>query len=394
MRSQPSLQSHPQLQGRHEPGCRRGDQRFGIAHRVFQRHRPVDDRHDGGEALGPEVLRVAFDQPGKGHGRHAGRPGAAGDADGHLAGQRLGVQPALAGDDEVGAGDRRVQPGQLRNQRKARPHLASGSRAQQKADAAGCPGPRGLAMVDAGRRDGDFGEVRHAGLEDRNVRVRHALLRAEDMHRALRPEERAGDVGGDRQLPSAQPRIEAVEIDRRDPAQHAARASQHIAVGIQEPSAEGGQQAGAAIDRGAAADAQKDALGSAIQCVADQHAGAEGRGAGRVGAVAEQRQPGGGGHFDDGEAAVGDPAIGGVDRPVERVGHGAADVLAAETGDQGLDRALAAVGHGQQHRFDGPVDPAEAVGDGRRHGRRRGRALERIGSNQDAHGKPIWGGLG
>ena len=87
--------------------------------------------------------------------RHAGRLRAPGHAERRLAERGLGVDPALAGDHEVGAGELGVEVGRLHDEVDAR---AQGERLeavldgeQGEPDAAGRAGARDVADPPAGR---------------------------------------------------------------------------------------------------------------------------------------------------------------------------------------------------------------------------------------------------
>jgi hypothetical protein len=74
-----------------------------------------------------------------------------------------------------------------------------------------------------------------------------------------------------------------------------------MSVGVQEVRAERLRHASAAIVRGAAADAEDDVATARVERVEQQFANAACGGAQWVALVGgEQRQPGGGGHLDDG----------------------------------------------------------------------------------------------
>ena len=114
-----------------------------------------------------------------GHGDHgdAGATRGGRHAGGGLAVQGLCVEGALAGDHQVGADDRRLEPGQLLHHLGARPQLGPEHGHGAEPDAAGCAGPGRVAQVAAGRPRDDVGEPAELGVERGDLLGRRALLR-------------------------------------------------------------------------------------------------------------------------------------------------------------------------------------------------------------------------
>ena len=100
----------------------------------------------------------------------------------------------------------------------------------------------------------------------------------------------------------------------------------------------------------------------------------------------DQGEPGGRGHLDQRGAAVLDQPVAGLDLAPERVLHARRDRLAAEVDEQGVERAVAAVGEREQvgrHQagaLEAAADRARDLGGAER-------ALERVG--RDQHGA-LW----
>ena len=152
------------------------------------------------ERIDPVELDAATDRDA----RHAclGRP--PGDAQRGLAEAGLGVDPALAGDDEVGAGQPRREVGRLHHQvdagtKRERPEAAR-DREQGEPDTARGAGARRVANAHAGRRFERIGPGPRAGDRARPRRRGCALLRPVDRRRAGCSQERVRHVAGDRQL--------------------------------------------------------------------------------------------------------------------------------------------------------------------------------------------------
>ena len=99
----------------------------------------------------------------------------------------------------------------------------------------------------------------------------------------------------------------------------------------------------------------------------------------------DQLQSCGGGHLDDGQLSQRNVAVACGDGPAEGVGDLDFDVPAVQRVDDGIDGALAAVGHGNSHAFGVRKHRVHARthrGDGLRRGHR---LLERVRSENDLH---------
>ncbi len=99
----------------------------------------------------------------------------------------------------------------------------------------------------------------------------------------------------------------------------------------------------------------------------------------------DQFQSCGGGHLDDGQLTQRNVAVACGDGPAEGVGDLDFDVPAVQCVDDGIDGALAAVGHGNSHAFGVRKHRVHARthrGDRLRRGHR---LLERVRSENDLH---------
>ncbi len=150
---------------------------------------------------------------------HAGGLGPARDTERGLAVGRLRVDPALAGDDEVGPRESRVEVGRVHDEvdpgpkrERTEPIL---DRQQGKPDTSGRARPGRQAFVAAGRHVHRVGEAGKSLVQVRDLRRRGALLRPVDRRGPRRAEQRVRHVARDLQLDAAEPGIQPAEIDRR-----------------------------------------------------------------------------------------------------------------------------------------------------------------------------------
>ena len=187
-------------------------------HRLLDRLGPLD--HRDGDGI---ERRSASIPPGRRRRRRrctdAGCGGAPGDAEGGLAERGLGVDPALAGDDEVGAGELAVEVGRRPSRGRSPGTSPNGAnRSVRRAARTRCRRPRRRPACRA--RDVPSRAPAHPhswpGAVELGDDVRgRALLRP--VHcggAAIRPEERIGHVAGDLQ---ARPRPAAGRARRGRP---------------------------------------------------------------------------------------------------------------------------------------------------------------------------------
>ena len=205
------------------------------------------------------------------------------------------------------------------------------------------------------------------------------------MDGATGSEQRTGDIGSNGDADVAHSRVQVRQVDLGNTAEIAAGTTEFSAVIVEESGAESRHQTGACIDGGAAAKAENDAVGAAVEGVTDQLAGPETRSLGGVQIIPEKRQTGRRGHLDDRQMPVGNPRIRCDNDPVERVSHAHVDQLPAEDAEQRVYCSLSAVGHGNEDGFNRFVDLAHSCIDRRGNLQTGHRALERIRCHDDAH---------
>ena len=164
------------------------------------------------EGRGPFRRDAAADR----QARNAGGRGAPGHAQGRLAEGGLGVDLALARDDQVGPGQTLVEARLEHHQFDAGDQFERSQTWRQahqtEARPAGGPGAGQVAGAHAGRRLEQIGVVRQPGLESGHVLRPGALLRGVDRGRALIAEEWIGDVAGDAQTQLAEPRVQVRQV--------------------------------------------------------------------------------------------------------------------------------------------------------------------------------------
>ena len=339
-------------------------------HRGFDRHRMLRDRDRDGTDRREGLDAFDLDAAADGETRDAGCLGTAGDAESRLAEPGLGVDPALAGDDEVGAGQAGVEVGRLHDEIHARPQREPGEavldREQPEPDPAGRAGTR---HVPDGRRRARcrFEEVREASeaaVEEGDQVGGRALLGAVDRGRSGPSEQRVRHVAGDRHPDVRQVPVEIVQVDSGERLGDAACRRPVGSWGVVHRQCL--EHPEPAIRRRAPTDAE-DHLPDTRRGDGPEHVAQPARR--RVDRVAltgrHPRQAGRLGHLDDAAGAVGGAEPASRDRSSERVGRiGLLPLPAAGRGDR-LERSLAAVRERAQED--------RVVEGGRATSRRRGR---------------------
>ena len=293
----------------------------------------------------------------RGRGRRAGHPG------GGLAVQRLLVERPLAGDHQARAGQPVGEPEQVQHQLDTRLH--GGAEEPQRREAQAARGARaGLIPFDEAERPlGHVRPAREALLQERHVLRRGALLRRVDRGGAARPEQRVVHVGGHDELGAGTGQVpEPGDVDMVQPGQRRPAWRELGSRCVQQPAAQRGDQARAAVGAGRAAQAEHDPLRAHPDRGEDQLAdAAAGRGqrgrrsAGQPGQPAGLRRLDDGGPVEQGERGVHRLA----GRPADP------DVDAAVPGGLGrVHGAVAAVGHRDLdclHPRAGPAKPGGHV---------------------------------
>ena len=136
-----------------------------------------------------------------------------------------------------------------------------------------------------------------------------------------------------------------------------------LSVRVQQPEAQGGKHACAAIVGGRAADADQEVPAARFQCIGNEFSHTAGGGMQRVPAVrGDQGQTGGRGHLQNCSAGCPSDAILCLYRIPQRAGDGAGDALL--WGAEGSGGALAAVSQRGEPGFQLRADPSETGFDG------------------------------
>ena len=168
--------------------------------------------------------------------------------------------------------------------------------------------------------------------------------------------------------------------------ERAAAVRQLAAARVEQANAERLQHPGAAVVRGAAADADDEPARAVVEGGPDQFADAEGR---RHQRIAQGRrnelEPRSRGHFDHRDAAVARDAVKRLDLVAERPDDPARDATPSGRSDKRVHGAFPAVGDRQKDIIRVGVDGAESLADGERRVERRQALLERVRRNHDLH---------
>ncbi len=273
--------------------------------------------------------------------------GPCGHATYHLPLEALVVEATLAGDDQVDVHESFVQFDLLGDEFETGADLPAGDH-QTTGQATGRPGSGPGRNVHAMVLPVDLGESLQPSGQQSHLGGRRTLLRGED---------RRGFQEG---------RPNVTRNDEIDPLQPAER--------VQRP-----ERRESAIGRRGSTEPDDDSLRSRVDGGRDQLAG-PGR-ARRQGIVAigpaDEVEPGGGRHLDDGHAAPKPP------RSVDRIAERARDSGDPVGSTQGIERPFSAIG--QWSHPDGGTGGFGPVSEGARHlGRARGPA-ELVGSDQHLH---------
>ena len=120
-----------------------------------------------------------------------------GDADRRLAVDRLAVEPALAGDDEVRVGDHPIHIDGGHHDLGPGPEARSEEGVKARAEAARGARAGHVRHGFADRPLDDRGVMGEVGVEDAHDLGRRALLRPENRGSAVRADQRIVDVAGD-----------------------------------------------------------------------------------------------------------------------------------------------------------------------------------------------------
>ncbi len=363
-----------------------GEVRFGIAHGLVKRYVGADERIHGGEVI-EQVGGRGIDGADDGDDGDVQGLGGAEDAVDGLAARGGGVEAAFAGEDEIGAGETFGEGDGIEDEVDAGEEVGTEGGVEAGGKAAAAAGAGEVGNIDAEVAGEQRRRVVEGVDECAHLGVRaRAFLRGEGGGGAVGAAEGVRYIAGDVDRCFAEARVERGGVNAGDAAQRAAgeRVGDRGAVRVEEADAEGLERAAAGVDGGAAADADDDAGGAAVEGSADQLAGAVGGRAERVApVVAEELVAGGGRHFDDGGALIGEPAEVGAERRAEGAGDFGGDPLAAAL-EEGGRGAFAAVGERDAVHDRVRTGAAHTVGNRLRCARGGTGALEGIWCDNDA----------
>ena len=179
-----------------------------------------------------------------------------------------------------------------------------------------------------------------------------ALLRSEDGRGSFGAGQGVGHIRGQTNAGAGQAGIQSGDVNPVQPGQCCSSLGQFISFSIQQPGAQGLGHAGAAVVGGRAAEADDDLLCALVQGLADQLARAIGGGHQWVaGLLIDELDAAGCSHLDGRCTAIAQNAVASGDGQAQRPGGPGLDHAASGGIDQGLDRALAAIGHGHKDHF-------------------------------------------
>ncbi len=228
--------------------------------------------------------------------------------------------------------------------------------------------------------------MREVRVEDSHDLGGRPLLRPENRGSALRTDERIVDVAGDLDRALREARVESGDVDSLEAGERAAAVRQFHAARVKEANTESLQHPGAAVVRGAAADADDESARAVVEGGPDELADAEG---GRHQRIAQGRrnklEPRGRSHFDHRDAAVARDAIERLDLVAERPDNPARDATPSGGRDQRVDGAFPAVSDRQKDVIRIGIYDAKSLANVERHVERRQAFLERVRRNDDLH---------
>ncbi|OLT38128.1 hypothetical protein BJF82_09325 [Kytococcus sp. CUA-901] len=304
--------------------------------------------------------------------------------------ERLGVEAALPGDHEVGAGQLVIEPREVQQQLDAGGVLRT-QRQQCEAHPAGRPGAGALGQVGRAPRIGQEGGPPRQGRVGAGDRHRiGSLLRAVDGRGAGGTQQGVGDVRGQREAGGGQALAGRVKVELRGLLQSRDAGRDGATLPVQHAGTEGREQAGPAVGAGGPTHAHDELTAARVEGGRHQlsRAGAGG-GQGTCRAVlgaaglAGQGHARGGGELEEGGAAVGRAGPGGT----VRVTPGAGDPRGARLpagGEDGLDGAVTPIGDGDGADVRVRAGGEDALAQGGRDLAGGDRALEAVGRQDDA----------
>ncbi len=287
------------------------------------------------------------------------------------------VERTLAGDDKVGTGNAVREIEGFGDELEAGMKFGIEEVHHSETESTSCSGTGFIGEILSA---GDLDEVCEESFEDFLLGGGGAFLRSEDGGGAIGTEDGVVDIAGD---------INGREIDElraindREIVETGGAGGERFFFRVEEKDAEGVGEANSAIVGGAPADSDEDALDAFLGGgVADHQAGAVGGGLEDVAIGSrDEFKAGGGGHFHDGKAGVGD-GVAGFDGAVEGIDGVAFHPLSTKRGKHGGGEAFSAVGDGAEIDLSGFRKP---VFNGLGYFRSGERAFEFVVGNEDAH---------
>ena len=241
---------------------------------------------------------------------------------------------------------------------------------------------RGAHPRRGGVDPGHLAQAGQARVEELDVLGRRALLRAEHCGCTGGAGGRRGDVGKQQPLERAGGDIDFGGVQVGELCEGATARFELVAGLVDGVRAERDEDAGAAVDRGGAAEAQDDTLRAARFRIRDEHAGAIGVAGERYRVVSDGGEAGGCGDVDVGGLGGRVVGVGRLGETPGGVRGGESDALTSKKGGG----ALAAIGHGCEGDVGVADDAADALAEPLCGLFRSGGALERVWCNNDARG--------
>ena len=317
-------------------------------HGFFQRGNVPDDGEECVDPCGVADPRILGNASGKGQDPTAVPLRQLCHAHRDLAHGSLPVQAALAGDDQVGVPQGGFQAHGLQHDVDAGAELHVGEEIQEgESQAARRAGAGRVHAAFPGEGLRGPGVMAQGGVHLFDLPGLHALLGAVYRHGAPLSAEGIGYVAGNPKAAVPQRGPDPLRLYAGNFSQTGKNRGQQGACLVKERPAQGGEHADAALRGGGAADSDEKVSASGLDRIQDHLADAHGAGPPGVQLVpGDQGDAGGLRHLHHGGLPVGEDAVPGPGGFAEGAFHLHAAEAAAQTGDQGLHGALAAVGQG------------------------------------------------
>ena len=238
--------------------------------RVRQGNRSRAEAEYGGETGVIQSISGLVQHARYGDAGHLVSGGERRDGAGSLAETRLVVEPAFAGQHQIGVNDRCFDLQQFQDQLGARFKLGIEQGLEACAHTASGTAAGHVAHIDAELALYHIRQIRQTFLQLLDIVVRCAFLRCVDPCGPLAAEQRVLHIAGDLQVDAGQALVEVVAVNPAYVLQAGTLAAQGFVVFIQKAHAQRRGQASGAVGCRAAADTENDMPGAAIQRGADQ----------------------------------------------------------------------------------------------------------------------------